>query len=375
MGTKVSGRRKENRNEHLARRKRHRHRQLGPGRITGTVTVAVASSGAVSSSSSSPDPRTPVKRRPDGFGFSAAGMIFPYHVGAWEVLCEMGLLHRDTPVAGASAGALVAALHACGLTPADGRRILMGVLADCRENGVVGRVGHVLEDALRRELPADAHERCSRGNLHVSVTSPALLAGNPGWPLGPPRNTAVDAGVAAAPPRVGFNGGPLALDGELISDFADFDDLVGALLSSCHIPLYCGWPARSYRGKFRVDGGWTRLTPTPPGCEAPVRVASFPLLDAWRQAEEGDGVVNGNYFARQASFWEGWGASDEDGLLIAPDGAGGDAAVDYLTLGKWALLPAADDVLDGLVEMGRAVGRAVIFTIFLVILLVTFTLW
>ena len=28
--------------------------------------------------------------------------------------------------------------------------------------------------------------------------------------------------------------------------------------------------------------------------------------------------------------------------------------VDYMTLGKWALLPAADDVLEGLVEMGRA---------------------
>jgi len=41
-------------------------------------------------------------------------MIFPYHVGAWEVLIEMGLMTRDTPVAGASAGALVAAMHACG---------------------------------------------------------------------------------------------------------------------------------------------------------------------------------------------------------------------------------------------------------------------
>jgi predicted acylesterase/phospholipase RssA len=47
-------------------------------------------------------------------------MIFPYHVGAWEVLNELGLLTDKTPVAGASAGALVAAFHACGLTPADG---------------------------------------------------------------------------------------------------------------------------------------------------------------------------------------------------------------------------------------------------------------
>lgn len=188
------------------------------------------------------------RRRPDGFGFSAAGMIFPYHVGAWEVLDGLGLLTPETPVAGASAGALVAALHACGMSPVDGERILMGVLADCRENGVVGRVGSVLEAALRRELPADAHERCSRGNLHVSITAPFLLTPGSG-------------------DRVGFNGGPVALDGELVSTFDDFDDLVGALLSSCHIPLYCGWPARSYRGRMRVDGGWTRLTPTPPGCQ------------------------------------------------------------------------------------------------------------
>ena len=51
------------------------------------------------------------------------------------MLSELKLMTPDTPVAGASAGALVAAMHACGLTPADGRRILMGVLADCRENG------------------------------------------------------------------------------------------------------------------------------------------------------------------------------------------------------------------------------------------------
>ena len=206
----------------------------------------VVSSAATASSSA------PSAPRPDGFGFSAAGMIFPYHVGAWEVLIETGLLTSDTPVAGASAGALVAAMHACGVSPDDGKRILMSVLADCRENGVVGRVGSVLEAALRRELPPDAHERCSRGVLHVSVTSPVVVAGD----------------------RVGFNRGPVGLDGELISSFESFDDLIGALLSSCHIPLYCGWPARRYRGRWRVDGGWTRLAPTPPGCASPARVAS-----------------------------------------------------------------------------------------------------
>ena len=266
-------------------------------------------------------------------------MIFPYHVGAWRVLSETNLIGPTTPVAGASAGALVAAFIACGMTPDDGERALMRVLRDCRANGVLGRVGAVLEATLREELPRDAHERCSRGNLHVSITTPKLLGP---WNAGTPDEN-----------RVGFNGGPVALDGELVSAFDTFDDLVGALLSSCHIPLYCGWPTRAYRGKRRVDGGWTNLAPTPPGSLNATRVASFPLLDAWNATVEGDDAATGNFFAKEASFWAGWGDDESRGSLIAPDAAGGVSDVDYVTLGKWALLPASDDILDELVEMGR----------------------
>lgn len=272
--------------------------------------------------------------RPDGFGFSAAGMIFPYHCGAWEVLDELGMLTPDTPVAGASAGALVAAMHACGISPAEGKRILLTVLGDCRENGVVGRVGGVLESALRAELPANAHTLCSRGKLFVSITSPRIVS---------------KKGDVA-----GFNKGPLLLENELISEFTDFDDLIGALLSSCHIPVYCGWPMRRYRGKWCVDGGWTNLTPLPMGCESPARVASFPLIDAWHTAPPGDGSETGNYFEQQAGFWSDWGVSELNGRLIAPDAAEGTSPVEYTTLGKWALLPQSDDTLNELAAMGRA---------------------
>ena len=116
-------------------------------------------------------------------------MIFPYQCGAWEVLSELGLLTPDTPVAGASAGALVAAMHACGM-PSEGKRVLTAVLRDCRENGVPGRVGGVLETALRSELPADAHELCSRDNLFVSARPDS-------------RGGATEEGPSVA----GFNGG------------------------------------------------------------------------------------------------------------------------------------------------------------------------
>ena len=266
-------------------------------------------------------------------------MIFPYHCGAWEVLSELGLLTPDTPVAGASAGALVAAMHACGMPPSEGKRVLTAVLRDCRENGVLGRVGGVLETALRSELPADAHELCSRDNLFVSVSSPRLARGRD---------------VEEGPPVAGFNGGPLLLENTLVSSFESRDDLIGALLSSCHIPVYCGWPARMYRGRYRVDGGWTRLTPTPPGSTNAVSVASFPLIDAWTQAEAGDGTARGNFFAKKATFWEDWGERDARGLLIAPDAAGGcDCPLDYMELGKWALLPQDDETLEELVRMGR----------------------
>ena len=43
---------------------------------------------------------------------------------------------------------------------------------------------------------------------------------------------------------------------------------------------------------------------------------------------------------------DGWGEWDRRGGLIAPDGAGGTPPIEYTTLGRWALLPAQDHVLQ-----------------------------
>ena len=268
-----------------------------------------------------------------GVGFSAAGFYFPYHCGVWEHLVRTGVMRADTPTAGASAGSLVAAMHACGLTPSDGTRILSDVLARCRKEGVVGKVGNILEDALRKELPRDAHVRCSKGNLFVSISSPRVVFGEA--------------------ERAANGGSAFALDGEIVSEFESFDDLVGALLASCHIPLYCGWPARRYRGKWCVDGGWHNLTPTPTHASEKIRVCAFPLLDAWNKAEPGNGKETGDVFARDASFWAGWGDDDIACRLIAPDAADGVPMLDYKKTIKWALLPASDEILEQLVVMGR----------------------
>ena len=199
-----------------------------------------------------------------------------------EVLSELGLLTPDTPVAGASAGALVAAMHACGMPPSEGKRVLTAVLRDCRENGVLGRVGGVLETALRSELPADAHELCSRDNLFVSVSSPRLARGRD---------------VEEGPSVAGFNGGPLLLENALSCRRCLADDLIEQLLSSCHIPVYCSWPMRRYRGKWCVDGAG----PTSRRCSrlrGAARVASFPLIGPWRGSPDGARKTSRNYFER-----------------------------------------------------------------------------
>ena len=106
-----------------------------------------------------------------------------------------------------------------------------------------------------------------------------------------------------------------------------------------------------------MEGGWHNLTPTPPGSERSVRVCAFPLLDAWRKAEPGDGKESGDVFAQQASFWAGWGDDDARNLLVAPDAAGGKPEWDYSEAIRFALLPGSNDVLEEMIVMGRMDAR------------------
>ncbi|KAL4580947.1 hypothetical protein LXL04_017153, partial [Taraxacum kok-saghyz] len=49
-----------------------------------------------------------------GFSFSAAGLLFPYHLGVAKFLIEKGYIKDTTPLAGSSAGAIVCAVVASG---------------------------------------------------------------------------------------------------------------------------------------------------------------------------------------------------------------------------------------------------------------------
>lgn len=78
----------------------------------------------------------------------------------------------------------------------------------------------MLDSTLRQVLPDDVHTTCS-GGIHVAVTR-------------------VTPGLSPT----------------LVSRFADREDLIQALLTSCHIPWYFdGSLVRSFRATPCFDGG------------------------------------------------------------------------------------------------------------------------
>ena len=155
----------------------------------------------------------------------------------------------------------------------------------------------MLRDFLEAHLPPDAADR-ARGRVHVAVT--------------------------AALPR------PRPV---LVSDFESREDLISALLTSCHIPFWMdGKWARDFRGETHLDGGITRFLPLPPDTHA-VGVCCFPsrrtLLPAFGE-----------------------------GRLIAPDVFDEAWDVPLPTLLQWAFSPAGEGDLKALAAKGDADARA-----------------
>jgi hypothetical protein len=55
------------------------------------------------------------EKRGLGFSFTPGGLLFPYQLGICSSLMEKGFLSENTPIAGASAGALTSVVIGCGL--------------------------------------------------------------------------------------------------------------------------------------------------------------------------------------------------------------------------------------------------------------------
>lgn len=179
-----------------------------------------------------------------GFGFSAGGLLFPYYVGIASGLMERGLLGESTPVAGASAGSLIAALCKSGVPESVLVDATLELAANCRENGTALRLRSVLKATLSDALPLDIAERCN-GVCFIAVT------------------------------RVSLGKTPL-IKSDLVSQFRSRDHLIEALLTSCHVPFWLdGNALTTFEGGLAVDGGLSAFIPVPP-VKNPIRVACFP---------------------------------------------------------------------------------------------------
>lgn len=175
-----------------------------------------------------------------GFSFSAAGLLFPYHLGVAQFLLEKGYIKETTPLAGSSAGAIVCAVIAAGRSMRDALQDTKVLAEDCRLRGTAFRLGAVLRVVLEKVLPDDIHLRCN-GRVRVAVTQ-----------------------IVWRP------------KGLLIDQFDSKEDLINALLTSSFIPGYLApRPATLFRNRLCIDGGLTLFMP--PTC-APqtVRICAFP---------------------------------------------------------------------------------------------------
>jgi predicted acylesterase/phospholipase RssA len=181
----------------------------------------------------------------DSIGFSAGGLLFPYHVGVLDVLRSAGALHPRMAVAGASAGSLIAAAMVADVPTGVLLNTVQGLSRDLRQQGTFGRVRPLLKVALEALLPEDIHLRAN-GRCHVAIT------------------------------HVPHNWRPWHV--AIVSEFVDKQDFISAVLASCHVPFYLdGNFSTIFRGDRVIDGGLISMLPVPSASLKPVRVCCFPV--------------------------------------------------------------------------------------------------
>lgn len=200
-----------------------------------------------------------------GFSFTPSGLCFPYGLGAASSLAEAGALTSTTPLAGASGGALVAAVMALQGTGTPSVEMALEAALRvnhyCRERGTAR---FNLRPALAKELDSllddDACERLNAREARVGV--------------GITRFTPL--------PR-----------GQVVTVFSDNADVKNALLATSCIPFYFGRsPFVLYRGWPAVDGFFATPksefgAPDAPGANTTVRICPF---EARRIGLAGDSI-------------------------------------------------------------------------------------
>mmetsp|Transcript_17483 Transcript_17483/g.33225 ORF Transcript_17483/g.33225 Transcript_17483/m.33225 type:complete len:294 (-) Transcript_17483:793-1674(-) len=76
-----------------------------------------------------------------GFSLSPGGLLLPYHAGVLDGLEYNRMLTPESPLAGASAGGIAVAAHACGISGPQVLEATIAIADDCtRQGGAMGRI-------------------------------------------------------------------------------------------------------------------------------------------------------------------------------------------------------------------------------------------
>ncbi|KAJ7557319.1 hypothetical protein O6H91_05G121800 [Diphasiastrum complanatum] len=176
-----------------------------------------------------------------GFSFSAAGFLFPYYLGATHCLMQHGYITENTPLAGASAGAIACGAIVGGIPIHEALKATKLLAQDCRTYGTLFKVRDILRVYFNRYLPPDAYLRAN-GRMRVAITQ-----------------------VFRSP------------KGILVDHFTSNEDLINAVLASCFIPGFvAARPCTLFRGSFVIDGGLTYFTP-PTAAKKTVGISAFQI--------------------------------------------------------------------------------------------------
>ena len=97
--------------------------------------------------------------------------MFPYYIGIISTLSDLGIIHQSrTPLAGSSAGSLIAACFHAGISAEALMNATLELASSLRVSGTYRHLGPSLETILVKYLPEDAHKNCNNA-AHVAITN------------------------------------------------------------------------------------------------------------------------------------------------------------------------------------------------------------
>lgn len=232
---------------------------------------------------------------PLSVAFSPGGLLFPYYIGVGYELRALGLITPSTPLAGASAGSIIAAALACDVPEETVLSALSALLSDVRS-------GTKLNVAVPKALRA------------VMDDNSYLVAAERG----------LTVGYFEVLPRPG---------GRLVSSWSSTDDLIECICASCNWPFfYSRWPFVWCRNSLTLDGffavGRERFGCAPLDSERELAVTALPKVGL--EAYDDINIIQPDRF---------------EGLALP---------VSDSEWFQWALKPAPDEMIDKMVALGRS---------------------